>query len=229
MGAGMREILRFERLEYGFNDGNGYKILVKNTGGVFCEGRIYAVIGQEAKEKAVLLSLLSGLERPHGGKIFFKGTDIESMGRGMFRRNHTGMLLQAYPCVAHLTALQNAMLSIECCGSLRKELKERVAGLLEKTGLDPSKYNRKASGLTLMEQQAVGLVRALAPEPSLLLIEEMDWDSDPDLMQGMTDLLMEAAHKRGVCVVMATDSKSLPDRADEVWGIKHGILLPVKT
>lgn len=225
----MEEILAFEGIEYGYNNGRGYKILIKNACGIFFSGRVYAVMGQAPDEKAVLLALLSGLEKPEKGRILFKGADIGGMGRDLFRRKHAGLLLQAYPCLPRLSVLQNAMLSMEGCGGSRKELKSRIAGLLEQAGLDPAKNSRRASGLSFMEQQAVSLVRTLGPEPPLLLIEEKDWDSDPGLERGMTGLLHQAAYGRGACVVIATNSRNLLDRADEVWGMKQGILLPLKT
>ncbi len=225
----MEEILAFEGIEYGYRDSRGYKTIIKNACGIFDNGRIYAVMGQAPDEKAALLSLLSGLEKPDKGSILFKGADIEGMGRDLFRRKHVGLLLQAYPCLPRLSVLQNAMLSMDGCGGSRKELKRRIAGLLAQAGLEPAKNSRRASGLSFMEQQAVSLVRALGPEPPLLLIEERDWDSDPGLGHGMAGLLHQAAYGRGACVIIATNSRNLLDRADEVWGMKKGILLPLKT
>ncbi len=225
----MEELLKFEGIEYGEDDGKTYLPVIKKAAGIFLSGRVYAVIGQSIKEKAALLSILSGIEAPNKGAVYFKGKDIQSIGREAFRRRHVGVLLQAYPCIPHLSVLENAMLSTEESGSARKAFEAKAAGMLERVGLSPDKTNRKASRLSLVEQQAVGLVRALVPGPELLFVEEKDWSRKPRLERGMTELLQQAAHDGGVCVVVAAASSGFSDKADEVWGIRQGVLLPLKT
>ena len=225
----MEELLKFEGIEYGGHKDKTYLPVIKKAAGIFYSGRVYAVIGQSMKEKAALLSVLSGIEAPHKGAVYFKGEDIQSIGRESFLRRHAGVLMQAYPCIPHLTALENAMLSTEESGSARKTFETKAADMLKRVGLSPDKTKRRASRLSFVEQQAVGLVRALLPGPGLLFVEEKDWGREPDLEHGMTELLLQAAHVGGVCVVVAAASSGLSDKADEVWGIRQGVLLPLKT
>jgi putative ABC transport system ATP-binding protein len=225
----MDELLRLEQVEYGYLKNGVNTRVIKNACGVFYKAGVHVITGRSDEERAVLLSLMAGLELPCGGRIFFKGRDIGSIDRDAWRKRDVGMVLQAYKLVSHLTALENAALRMESLGIPAAERKKTAVRLLEKAGFDISKCGRRASRLSPSEQQRVALAGAVGHAPQLLLIEADGWSADPELEHALMGLLADAARLDGACAVIASNSGGPANWADEVWGVKDGVLLPLKT
>lgn len=225
----MDEILKLEQIEYGyFKNGRSIRV-IRDACGSFLKGRVYAVIGRVREEKAVLLSLTAGLVQPCGGRILFDGTDINAFDRDDWRKRNVGLALQAYKPVPYLTALENAALQAEILGWPAAARKKAAGELLEKLGFDSLKYNWKASRLSPLEQRKVALARAAGFKPRLLLVEADGWGDDPELEARFMNVLTDMARQDGACVIITSDSRNLVGMADEVWGMKDGVLLPLKT
>jgi putative ABC transport system ATP-binding protein len=159
----------------------------------------------------------------------FKGSDIGTVDRDVWRKRNVGLILQESKLIPYLTALENAAMHMELIGMPQSEYKKTAVGLLEKAGFDIVKCGQKAKRLNPYEQQRVIAARALGLKPPLLLIEEAEWSTDLKLESTLGEMLLDTAHADGACVVIATNSRSLASRADEVWGLKDGVLLPLKT
>lgn len=225
----VNEIIRVEDVTYGYNTKPEYVNAIRISSGAFCSGRIHAVTGQPAQAKSILLSLMAGLLLPDQGKIYFKGIETGTMAEKACRSGEIAIVLKACLTLPYLTALENTVLSFEPQGFSKNESKERAMKLLERAGFDLSKAGLQASLLNPFEQQAIAIVRALGPKPVVLLVDMPDWSACPQMEDSLLQLLIEAAHQDGVCVIMATDSRNQANLADEIWGIKDGVLLPIKT
>lgn len=225
----MDEILKLEKIEYGYSKNGRSRKVIRDACGAFRKGTVYAIIGRSREEKAILLSLMAGLEPPGRGSILFDDRDISAFDRDDWRKRKVGLALQAYKPVPYLTALENAALQTEILGWPAAARKKTAMELLEKLGFDLLKCSCKASRLSPSEQQKVILARAAGARPPLLLIEEGGWSGEPGLEAGLMKALMDAARADGACVIIASDSRSLAGMADEVWGMKDGVLLPLKT
>lgn len=221
------EVIRLEDVEFGYEKKDKHTGLIRQSCGAFFSGRVYAVTGQSIEAKTILLLLMVGLLPTDKGKIYFRGAEIGTMNPNAYRCKQIGIILKACPVVPELTVLENAELSMENAGFSKNKRKERVLDLLKKIGFDSSKTGLKAAKLNPVEQQAIAIVRALGPKPALLFVEAIDWSTCPELEAGMLELLIQAAHAEGVCVMMTTDSRNYANRVDDVWGVKDGILLPL--
>lgn len=225
----MEEALRLEQIEYGYFKGDLNVRVIRSASGVFHKGRVHAVTGRSGEERTALLSLMAGLERPGRGSIFFDGRDIGAFDRDDWRKQNVGLVLQAYKLVPYLTALENAVLHMELLGMPAAGRKKAALELLEKSGFDILKCGWKAGKLSPSEQQRVILARAVGVKPRLLLVEAGEWSAEPELEFRLMNMLADAARTDGACVILSSNSRSLADMADEVWGMKDGVLLPLKT
>ncbi len=125
------------------------------------DGQFVVITGASGSGKSTLMNVISGLERPDGGKIFYGEEEISSFGEKQltgFRRRETAFIFQQYYLLPHLSVDKNVRLGADLAGNKNyREIIERV-GLAEK-------QNRKPCELSGGEQQRVCIARALAKNP----------------------------------------------------------------
>ncbi len=144
-------------------------------------GEYMILLGPTGAGKTILLEAIAGLRRPVGGRVILDGSDITSAPpehRGI------GFLYQDYALFPHLTVAENIAFGLKARGKRRDAIRSRVeeiAHLLEIEGL----LSRRTDGLSGGEKQRVGLGRALAIEPRLLLLDEPLSALDPETRAGL--------------------------------------------
>src|SRR4029079_10276801 len=122
--------------------------------------------------KSSLLMVLGGLERPTGGHVAVAGQDLGEMDENALarlRRDHIGIVFQAFHLLPTMTALENVAVPLELAG--RRDAASAARAHLERVGLErgPAHYPGQLSG---GEQQRVAIARALIADPALLLADE---------------------------------------------------------
>ncbi|WP_456316563.1 ABC transporter ATP-binding protein [Teichococcus cervicalis] len=130
------------------------------------------LVGPSGSGKTSLLMLLAGLERPSGGSLRVAGQDLTKLdedGLARFRREHLGIVFQAFHLVPTMTALENVAVPLEFAG--RADAFERARAALGRVGLG-HRLDHYPGQLSGGEQQRVALARAVVGEPSLLLADE---------------------------------------------------------
>lgn len=223
------DILKIENIEYSYSTPGGKVPAVKDATAAFEKGKVYAITGSSGSGKSTLLSLMAGLDLPNKGEIVFKDKSLRTMNRNKYRRRDVGIIFQAFNLIPHYTALENVMLSLELCGSPYKHNYQRSLELLNKLGIDRSKACRKVLKLSGGEQQRVAISRALAPNPELILADEPTGNLDSKTGDKIMEKFIDIAHNENRCIIIVTHSSAVAKQADEVWGMKDGVLLPVRT
>jgi iron(III) transport system ATP-binding protein len=174
-------------------------------------GELVALLGPSGCGKTTLLRLIAGFERPDAGEI--RIADRTVAGRGAWvppDRRRVGMVFQDYALFPHLTVAENVGFGVE-----RGTRARRVRELLASVGLAGAerRYPHELSG---GQQQRVALARALAPEPSVVLLDEPWSNIDPLLRGSMRDDLAAILRSIEVTVVLVTHDReeafSLADR-----------------
>jgi len=189
------------------------------------EGKFVALVGESGSGKSTLLSLLGALSKPDGGSLSVDDTDITRLHDQdliRYRRDKLGFVFQNYSLVPNLTALENVMLPMEFSGKSKAERKKRAAELLAQVGLDESKQERKPSRLSGGEQQRVGIARALANSPSLILADEPTGNLDSKTGQTIISLLSDLARSENTTIIAATHDVSIEEQCDRIYRIRDG-------
>jgi NitT/TauT family transport system ATP-binding protein len=129
------------------------------------EGEFIAIVGPSGSGKSTILRLINGLLLPTDGKVLFKGAPVSDINLDV------AMVFQNFALLPWLTVLQNVELGLEARGIDRAERRKKAAFYIDKVGLDgyEEAYPRELSGGM---KQRVGLARALAVEPEVLLMDE---------------------------------------------------------
>ena len=156
-------------------------------------GDIYVLMGLSGSGKSTLIRLINRLVEPTAGSITIDGQDVVKMPAPelvRWRRKRAAMVFQSFALMPHRTVFDNAAFGLEIAGDKSRDCRDKVMGVLEQVGLKAyaRKYPRQLSGGM---QQRVGLARALAVDPEVLLMDEAFSALDPLKRTEMQDLMME--------------------------------------
>jgi polar amino acid transport system ATP-binding protein len=168
------------------------------------EHEVVCLIGASGSGKSTLLRCINLLEPVQAGSIRFDGTEIANGGREVNRvRRQIGIVFQAYNLFPHMSVLRNVTLAPrQVLGLDRTAAEARARELLERIGLWELRdaYPDRLSG---GQQQRVALVRALAMQPRVLLLDEITSALDPVLVAEVLAMVRELA-EGGMTMVVAT-------------------------
>lgn len=200
------------------------KNVLKNVTAAFDKGRIYAIVGKSGSGKSTLLSLIAGLDVCKGGEIIYNERDLKSIDRDSYRANNIGVIFQSFNLITNMTAVENIILSMNISGIAGKDKKSSAYDLLQRVGIDKETADRKILKLSGGEQQRVGIARALSHNPDIIIADEPTGNLDNETEDSILGILTSLANDEDKCVVIVTHSKRVASVANEIWGMKNGVL-----
>jgi polar amino acid transport system ATP-binding protein len=190
------------------------------------EHHVVCLIGASGSGKSTLLRCLNLLERVEEGDITVDGVCLtkEKVDVNALRKK-IGIVFQAYNLFPHMTVLQNVMLAPRKASNVsRDEAEERALTLLRRIGLE-AKADEYPDRLSGGQQQRVAIVRALAMEPRLMLLDEITSALDPQLVSDVLSLVRELAES-GMTMILATHEMGFArEVADKVCFLDAGRIL----
>jgi polar amino acid transport system ATP-binding protein len=189
-------------------------------------GQIVALIGSSGSGKSTLLRCVNLLEEISDGQIFLNDEDISDpkVNQDEVRRQ-VGLVFQAFNLFAHLSIEENITLALRHVKGLSTaEAKTKALSLLERIGLaeKADDYPDKLSG---GQQQRTAIMRAVALEPTLLLLDEVTSALDPELVGEVLELIRDLK-AGGTSILMATHELTFArDVADWVVFLDGGVII----
>ena len=187
---------------------------------------VVALIGASGSGKSTLLRCLGLLEPIDDGRIFLGDEDIsDPRVDGNRVRARLGAVFQSYNLFPHLTVLGNVTLASRVVHKVpRKDAEARALALLERIGLADF-ANAHPDRLSGGQQQRVAIVRAIATDPEVLLLDEITSALDPELVGEVLDLVRSLA-EGGATILMATHEMAFArDVADRVLFLDEGVIV----
>jgi len=138
-------------------------------------GEVVIVMGPSGSGKTTLMNIIGTLDRPTSGRVIIDGVDVTDKDENYlsrFRLERLGFVFQQYNLISQLTALENVMLPMLLTGRYtREEAMEKARLLLDLVGI-PEVANKRPNQLSGGQQQMVAIARALANDPSLVIMDE---------------------------------------------------------
>lgn len=175
------------------------------------KGKVFAVIGPSGTGKSTLLRCINVLERPEKGTIRLENQtfDFENLSKSDIQmlRTHTSMVFQNSNLYRNKTALENITTPLILVKKMAKEEAEKIGlELLKKVGVLEKKdaYPETLSG---GEKQRVGIARALAVNPDIILFDEPTSALDPELVSGVLDVIKELAKQHTTMLIVTHEMK----------------------
>ncbi|MCD8506645.1 MAG: methionine ABC transporter ATP-binding protein [Alkalibacterium thalassium] len=178
---------------------------VKETTLTINKGEIYGIVGYSGAGKSTLLRMLNGLERPSSGSVIIDDKELSPLGKRELRkeRQSIGMIFQHFNLLWSRTVLENICFPLEIAGVPKAERIDRARELISLVGLSDKEkaYPAQLSG---GEKQRVGIARALANDPKVLLCDEATSALDPQTTDEVLDLLAKINEELNVTIVLIT-------------------------
>jgi len=187
---------------------------------------VVCLIGASGSGKSTLLRCINLLEKVDAGSITFDGQTITNSKLNVNElRQHIGIVFQAFNLFPHMTVLQNVTLSPrKTRGLSKKQAEERAYELLDRIGLR-EKAEEFPDRLSGGQQQRVAIVRALAMDPKLMLLDEITSALDPQLVSEVLQLVRDLS-EIGMTMIIATHEMSFArEVSTKVCFLDAGVIL----
>jgi sulfate/thiosulfate transport system ATP-binding protein len=182
-------------------------------------GSLTALLGPSGSGKSTLLRVIAGLERPDAGTVEIDGRDATALPT---QRRGVGFVFQHYAAFKHMTVRENVAFGLKVRRRPKEEIRRRVDELLELVQL-PGLAGRYPSQLSGGQRQRMALARALAVEPSVLLLDEPFGALDARVRKELRAWLRRLHDEVHVTTVFVThDQEEAMEVADRIVVMNHG-------
>lgn len=196
------------------------------------EGEIFVIIGLSGSGKSTLVRCLNLLNKPSSGEIQFRGKNIANFSKGKlmdYRRNKISMVFQQFGLMSHRDVIGNVEYGLEIKGIPKEERYEKAQEMIAMVGLKGYE-NESISSLSGGMKQRVGIARALANDPDILLMDEPFSALDPLVRKDMQFELLTIQKKLDKTIVFIThDINEAFKIGDKVAIMRDGELIQVAT
>lgn len=192
-------------------------------------GEMIGIVGASGTGKSTLLHIMGGLDRPVGGKVFFRKNSVFEQKNGFleeYRNQHIGFVYQSFNLMQDFTALENAMFPALIGNVDKKKARERAETLLCQMGLKGRLHHRPGE-LSGGESQRVALARGLMNQPDILLADEPTGNLDSHTSDALMDLILGLNKEFMQTFVIVTHSQRIARKMSRVFQLAEGKLTPI--
>ena len=195
-------------------------------------GEVFVVMGLSGSGKSTLVRCLTRLIEPTAGEVLIDGEDVVSMSESRLRelrRHHVSMVFQHFGLLPHRKVIDNVAYGLEIRGMSKSDRRAKAQELVDLVGLtgNEDSYPDQLSGGM---QQRVGLARALAVDPSVLLFDEPFSALDPLIRRDMQSEVIRLHHEVGKTMVFIThDLQEALKLGDRILIMRDGALVQMGT
>lgn len=217
----MKPIIRFDHVAKRYNG----KTVISGLNLTINEGEFFVIVGPSGSGKTTTMKMINALVEPTDGNVYFNNRRIKDYDIRRLR-HRIGYVLQQIALFPTMTVKQNIELIPDILGWKKSERSRRSTELLEMVGLSPQKYaHRYPHELSGGEQQRIGILRAIAAKPDVLLMDEPFSALDPISRNALQEMVAEIHQKLGTTIVFVThDMNEAMRLADRIAVMQNGKL-----
>ena len=189
------------------------------------QGEFVAIVGKSGSGKSTLLHMLGGLDTPTSGSVILSDKDLYSMKEdqlAVFRRRKIGFVFQAFNLVSSINVWENIVLPLGLDG--KKVDKAYVDDIITTLGLEHRIHNLPNT-LSGGQQQRIGIARALALDPKVILFDEPTSALDPETIQEVLDVMIKLAKENITMVVVTHEMGFARQVADRIVFMADGQII----
>ncbi len=190
------------------------------------EGEIIALTGPSGSGKTTLLNIISGLDNPSSGDVFFDKTAIHKLSlnqRAKFRNNNLGVVFQFFNLLDDFNVFENIAMPLFIKNENNSVIEQRVKNILNEIDL-LNKINSDVTSLSGGESQRVAIARAMIGLPKLILADEPTGNLDKENTEKIISFLINTCKKNNISLLMVTHDRELLKKFEKVYSIESGDL-----
>ncbi len=190
------------------------------------EKALVAILGSSGAGKSTLLHVLSSLEPPDEGRVFYDGEDLYARSDealALLRNRDIGFVFQAHHLLPEFTALENVMMPLLIRGEGKKETQKKSLELLERFGLRDRALHLPAE-MSGGEQQRIAVARAMVGHPRILFADEPTGNLDHANGDILVNALLEWHHERDMALVMVTHNPEIAEKFPQKIHLENGCI-----
>ena len=210
----MNSFLELKKISKTFTNEKTVKVL-KNLSQIFNKGKSYSIMGPSGSGKSTLLNLISLIDRPSSGSIYFNNIQVnfdESEKNDIFRSKKIGIVYQQNNLLSDFTALENVYLASLAVNSNKKLAMYNAEKLLKKVGLS-KRADHFPSQLSGGEAQRIAIARAIVNDPQIILADEPTGSLDMATAKDIFELLIKQKRSDRI-IIFATHNRFFANKAD---------------
>lgn len=217
-------VINTKTLDKSFGSGETEIHALRDVNLEIMRGDFAAIVGPSGSGKTTLLNILCGLDTVSSGEIQVSGRSLQSMSGSelaQFRREHIGLVFQAYNLIPVLTVLENIEYVMLLQNVPSAERKERVRKFLTEVGLE-GKENRFPAELSGGQQQRVAIARAMVSHPDIILADEPTANLDSETGAQLLDMMRKFNEELNMTFVFSTHDPQIMERAKRMVTLTDG-------
>ena len=190
------------------------------------EGEAVALTGPSGSGKTTLLNIISGLDDPSSGNVFFDDISMQQLSlnkRTKFRNNNLGVVFQFFNLLDDFSVFENIAMPLFIQKENNKIIEERVKKILSEIGLS-DKMNSNVTSLSGGESQRVAIARAMISLPKLILADEPTGNLDKNNTDKIITFLIDTCKKNNISLLMVTHDTELLKKFEKIYSLESGNL-----
>jgi putative ABC transport system ATP-binding protein len=220
-------ILKINNLSKSYTGANGVSFeVLRNVNLSISNGEFIAIIGKSGSGKSTLLNMLTGIDRPSVGEIFYADKAIHQFSENQlaqWRGAEIGIVFQFFQLLPTLSILENLLLAMDFVGKIPKEQREsRAMDLLKQTGIE-EQANKLPANLSGGQQQRAAIARALANDPSVIVADEPTGNLDTKNAENIM-ILFRKLVESGKTLIVVTHDNEVAQQAERIISISDGVI-----
>ena len=191
------------------------------------DNEFVAVLGPSGSGKTTLLNILSGLDTPTEGQVFFEGKNISALSanrRDRLRAKKMGFVFQAVALMPDMNAIENVEYGLRIAGRFDRQSRRNAEECLNLVGLG-KRMKHLAQELSGGEQQRVAIARSIAHSPELIFADEPTAELDTAMGIQIVDIFKRLIQEKGMTIVMTTHDPNMLELADCVYTLSDGVIV----
>ena len=218
-------VLRIANLTKKYKVGEtGEKTVLDNVSFILASSGLVAVVGKSGSGKSTLLNMISLLDKPTSGRIYFNNENVETWDKKrieQYRNQDIGIVFQNYHLLENETGLFNVALPLLISGENKKIALQLAKNIIEDLGINEEFYNRKCRDMSGGEKERIAILRAIINKPKIVLADEPTGALDTK----NSIMVMEIFKKisKNHLIIFVTHNLSLVEKyANQIISIKDG-------